>query len=444
MASPLMSAADVSRLFARVAFGATALDLDVWTGRPYADAVDSLLNATSLPLPVSDEEARTQLVNDPDADLTSAREWWLERMRTTPFAVQERMTLLWHGHFATAVSKPPFLTEVLRQNQTIRVNALGSFQELATQLTVDPAMLFWLGGFDNEIPHPNENYAREFFELFTLGKYPQVYREKDIREAARAFTGWYVDSKKTARFASARHDRGTKTILGRRVGNLGANEYRKVVEIALAQPVAPRFVAWKLVANLAYVPSRANLLKAPDPLVKKVAGTLRSSGWNVTEALRTLLLADEFRLAPAARGRQLVRTPVECLVHAAKALDVPCTGRPLLTALDEMGHSLFDPVNVGGWPLGADWLTPVSAIARYDAGLELFERASQSSPVGSLTLPLPEDLAGWAHKLGLAGFGANTTGAVGNYLRRASNATVEQRQAGVLALLLSSPEWVVV
>jgi uncharacterized protein (DUF1800 family) len=443
MASPLMTAADVSRLFGRVAFGATALDLDLWTGRPYADAVNSLLDATNLPLPLSDEQARNQLVADPDAGVSAAREWWLERMRTTPFQVLERMTLLWHGHFATAVSRPPYLREVLKQNQTIRLNALGSFRDLVVELTVDPAMLFWLSGFENEVPYPNENYAREFFELFTLGKYPQVYREQDIREAARAFTGWYVDSTGTAKFAAARHDRKTKTVLGQRFGDLGSAEYRKVIDVALSHPVAPRYIAWKLVANLAYVPSKTNLLTAPDPLVAKVSATLRAKSWDIKEALRTLLLADEFRLAPPASRKQLVRQPVECLVHAAKALNVPCTGNALLTALDEMGQSLFDPVNVGGWPLGTDWLTPVSAIARFDAGLELYERASDATPLGSVALPAAEDLAGWAHKLGLAGVGANTTAAVNNYLRRASNATSAQRQAGVLALLLSSPEWVV-
>jgi uncharacterized protein (DUF1800 family) len=443
MAAKPMTAADVSRLLGRAAFGATAADLDQWTGKPYADLVDQLLQPATLPAPapLPDDPKRLALQQGATTDFTEARRWWLERMRSTPFPLVERMTLLWHSHFATGVRYPPTVAQLVRQNQTLRANALGSLRTMVEQLTIDPAMLFWLNGIENAVPHPNENYAREFFELFTLGKHPQVYSERDIREAARAFTGWIVDGNDLVSFVAGRHDTKTKKILGRNVGNLGDAEYRTLVDIALAQPVAARFFAWRMVASLAYVPNTPNLLKSTDALVNKVATSLRASDFNVATAVRTLLLADEFRYAPG--SRQLVRQPVEAVVHAAKALGVSFDDGSLVWQLERMGQSLFNPVNVGGWPLGRDWVTPVTAVARYDAGLTLGNLATKGANGTLAPLPAADDLAAWAHRLGLAGFGTNTKNAVGSYLRSTAKASARDRQLGVLTLLLSSPEWVV-
>jgi uncharacterized protein (DUF1800 family) len=427
-----MTPADVSRLLARTAFGATAADLDQWTGKPYADLVESLFQVTALP-PLPDDATAAPSAYGLDSDPNAARCWWLERMRSTPFPLLERMTLLWHGHFATGVRYPPTLAEVVRQNQTIRAHALGSFRDLVAALTIDPAMLWWLNGVDNAVPHPNENYARELFELFTLGKRPQVYTERDIREAARVLTGWYLDGGLDAKFAASRHDAKSKRVLGRTIANANETEYLALVDVALAQPVAKTFIAWKLVANLAYVPA------TNDPLVTKVAKAL--NGWDIATATKALLLADEFRYADPKKGRQLVRQPVDTMVHAAKALGVRFADNTLLWPLEQMGQSLFNPVNVGGWPLGRDWVSPVTALARYDAGLAL-HRLATAQPNKTVTpLPEPADLAGWAKRLGLAGFGANTKAAVTSYLRRSGG---NDAQAGVLTLLLSSPEWVVV
>jgi uncharacterized protein (DUF1800 family) len=440
-----MTAADVSRLLGRVAFGATSADLDYWTGKPYGDLVDSLLQVATLPTPppLPDDAVRLERIAN-DGGIQPAQEWWLERMRTTPFPLLERMTLLWHGHFATGVRYPPTTAEMLVQNQTLRANALGSVRELVATMTVDDAMLWWLNGIDNAIPHPNENYAREFFELFTLGKRPQVYTEKDIRNAARAFTGWVPGSWPVpSQFSSPRHDPGTKHVLGKTITNLADKEYLALVDLALAQPVSARFFAYKLLANLAYVPAVPNLLRSADPLLNRVAAKLKSTDWDVAEVVRTLLMSEEFRHAPASKGRQLVRQPVETVVHAAKALGVSFTGSSLTYALDRMGQSVFNPVNVGGWPLGKDWISPVTAIARYDAGLTLYNRAAAAPAAKAQPLPAANDLKAWAKRLGLAGFGANTTSAVNGYLRRVAKSGEPERAAGVLTLLLSSPEWVV-
>jgi uncharacterized protein (DUF1800 family) len=426
-----------------VAFGATAADLDRWTGKPYADLVDWLLDVTKAPAPppLPDDAVRLALMEN-DSGIADAQRWWLERMRTTPFPLLEKLTLIWHGHFATGVRYPPTVRDLLVQNQTLRANALGNLRTLVGAITIDDAMLLWLNGVDNAVPHPNENYAREFFELFTLGKRPQVYTETDIRNAARAFTGWVPGGYPAPpQFIASRHDHGKKRVLGKTIADLGDKEYLALVDLALAQPVSARFFAYKLVANLAYVPAVPNLLKSSDVLLNRVAKSLTASGWDIAAAVRTLLLSEEFRHAPASKGRQLVRQPVEAVVHAAKALGVVFTDASLVYPLEGMGQSLFNPVNVAGWPLGKDWVSPVTSLARYEAGLTLYRLAS----VAPLVQPLPaaSDLKAWAKTLGLPGFGANTTSAVNGYLRRVAKSSEAEKAAGVLTLLLSSPEWVV-
>ena len=432
--SPL-TPSDVSRLLGRVAFGATAAEVDLWTGRRYEDLVEVLL-ASDGRVPLPDDAERLAYATGQKLESESARVWWMERMRTTPFPLVERMTLLWHGHFATGIRYPPSLAHLITQNQTLREHSLGNVRALVTVMNTDPAMLYWLNGYQNTPPKCNENYAREFFELFTLGKRPQVYTEKDIREAAKSFTGWYVDANGVATYADNRHHKGVKKILGKTVKNLGAEEHKALVDIALAQPVASRFFAYKLVANLAYVPTEKT-----DPLVEAVAASFRANDWDVKAALRTLLLHERFRTPVPWRGWQLIRQPVEVTVHAAKALGVRFD-RFLVHTVDEMGQILFDPVNVGGWPLGRDWVSPVTALARYQSGLEL-HRLIRANPVTAAALPAADDIKGWAKRLGVPEFGANTTNAVAGYLRRMKGANPSDLQAGVLTLLLSSPEWVV-
>lgn len=434
MPTPL-TATDVSRLLGRAAFGATEADIALWTGRSYEDLVELLLAADPR-LPMPDDAQRVAFEKGQNLSSEAARVWWMERMRTTPFPLLERMTLLWHSHFATGVRNPPSVAQLVAQNQTLRSNALGNVRTLVEAMNTDPAMLYWLNGFENVPPKCNENYAREFFELFTLGKQPQVYTERDIREAAKAFTGWYVDGGGVARFAESRHHKGAKKVLGRTVTDKGVDEHKELVAIALAQPVASRFFAWRMVSSLAYVPA------PKDTLVEAVAKSLRDSDWDVTTAVRTLLLHEQFRTPVPWRGRQHVRQPVEATVHAAKALGVRIDPW-LVHSVDAMGQILFDPVNVGGWPMGRDWVSPVTALARYQSGLELFRLATAQPNAALNPLPASGDLAAWAARLGVPAFGTNTGNAVTAYLRRMAGATERDLQQGVLALLLSSPEWVV-
>jgi uncharacterized protein (DUF1800 family) len=439
---------DVARLFGRAAFGATAADLDKWTGHLYDEVVGYLVDfkAADARAPAPDDIERLaheHADNTGTATLQQAQQWWLERMRSTAYPLEERMTLFWHDHFATGPNdKGTGAGPLVTQNQTLRVNALGNFRTMCEKITLDPAMLFWLDGAFNSGFAPNENYAREFFELFTLGKYPQVYAERDIRQSAKALSGWTCDSfTRLPRFDQGNHAPGTKTVLHRTITDQGNKEYLEIIDVALAQTVSPLFIAYKLVQNFAYVPETRNLLKSPGPLIGKIARTLRKTSWNIREAVRTMLLADEFRHADESKGRQVVRQPIELVVHACKALGMTPKDANALAVLTRMGQTPFVPPNVGGWPFGKNWLSPATFLARYDWGIlayQLYNKGLIKDP-----LPPPGDLKAWKAKFGVASFAHNTEAAIGSYLKSRKSAPVAELQTGVLALIMSSPDWMV-
>jgi len=444
-AADIATRQDVARLFGRVAFGATPLDFETWVGQPYVEMVEHVLTVPASPETTIDDIVKlvlTQSGRDSTLLLQAAQQWWLERMRSTAYPIVERMTLLWHNHFATAVrdENNPDLSMVLEQNDTLRRHALGDFRQLVLDLTIDPAMLFWLNGAQNATPEPNENYARELLELFTLGKHPQVYTETDVREAARALTGWVCDqTTHQVAFDVTRHDADVKHILGRTIPNLGADEYIAVVDAALAQPAAAQFVAWKLVGGLAYVPTQNDV--TVDPLVRDVAVSLRTR-WNIRDALHTLLNHSLFRNADPALGRQLVRQPVDAVVAACKALNVSALNANAMVACQQMGQNLFRPPNVGGWPMGSRWLSPATALARYGWGYIAWT-VWANTPLHS-ELPDPHDLTAWATTFGLAGLQPSTASAINGYLTERAAASPDELRAGVVALLIASPDWMVI
>lgn len=445
MAEPNATRADIARLFGRAAFGATVAELDQWTGKPYADAVESLLTPPeSSPV---DELAAEGYRNAFQAslDVNSCQQWWLERMRSALWPLRERMTLLWHNHFATAVTgeNRPSAYMLMQQTHTLRLHALGNFRDMVAAMNVDEAMLHWLNGAQSAPPKPNENYAREFFELFTLGKSPQVYTEGDIREAARAFTGWNP-SGTTGSFDPNRHDHDSKRVLGVVVPDLAEREHLELVRIALAQPVAYRFVAWKLVVGLAYLPPPTDLLATPDPLVRKVADTLQATGWDITAAVRTLLLSDEFRRGEPHLHRQHVRQPVQQVVHACRAFGISADLAATRQLCMRMGQELFRPPNVGGWPVGTSWLSPATMTAHYDLAFHVLKQWTETViPRAAVAPASPADIDGWAAMLGLPGVSALTRSTIEKCIASQPDTADAQVRQSVVALLLASPEWMV-
>jgi uncharacterized protein (DUF1800 family) len=283
--------------------------------------------------------------------------WWLELMVSADHGLTERMTWFWHGHFATSVQKVKSASLMLAQNQTLRADSLTSFDKLAHAMIVDPAMLVWLDGNDNKVGAANENLAREFMELFSLGH--GAYSEDDVRAAARALTGWTVKrATGTARFVPRRHDSTTKTILGT-TADVDAAGF---VDLVLKQPASPGFVISRVWARLV----------GPLPLTTAVNDRLVAAygpAGDITALLRAVLSEDAFR----DREAGLVKQPVEWLAGLMRALGVrpaaldPKEKRALAVGLRGMGQVPFLPPSVGGWPAGAAWLTTSAALARLHA-----------------------------------------------------------------------------
>jgi uncharacterized protein (DUF1800 family) len=285
------------------------------------------------------------------AAVIALQQWWIDRMIATPAPLQEKMTLFWHGHFTTAaIQKGVSPSATLDQNALFRAFALGNVRELTQRVAVDPAMLRYLDNIRNDAAHPNENFARELMELYTLGI--GNYTEADVREAARAWTGLRVRRATGEVYVNERlHDAGVKTFLGR-TGNFGGAD---IVSIIFEQPAAARFLAAKLLAFFVYAD--------PEPqLVDGVAALLREHDFALAPVMTTLLSSSVFYSPRAYRA--LVKSPVEFVVGSYRLFGVPAAQPVALGALRRMTQTLFYPPNVKGWPGGSAWLNTSTVLAR--------------------------------------------------------------------------------
>ena len=283
--------------------------------------------------------------------IISLQRWWLNRMIATPAPLQEKMALYFHGHFTTAaIQKGVSPVMVYNQNQLFRDNALGNLRELTWKVSVDPGMMLYLDNARSDPQHPNENYARELMELFTLGV--GNYSEQDVRESARAWTGWVIRPRDgTALFVPFRHDNGSKTFLGQ-TGNWGG---RDIVDIIFKQPASSEFFANSLLNFFVY--------NSPEPqLVQAVAKLIAKNDFNLKPVISTLLRSNVFYSDRAYRA--LVKSPVEFVIGTYKAFGAKEVDERAQRALTQMGQILFYPPNVAGWPGGANWLTSQTVIAR--------------------------------------------------------------------------------
>jgi len=363
-------------LFRRAAFGASPDDvrkavrdgLDatrerLFAGDPRAAARLELLDATG------EEFARAD-------DTEKLRAWWVSAMLHGGHPLREKMVLFWHNHFATSVAKVQSAMLMFRQNQLLRKHALGRFGPILAGISRDAAMLIWLDSNQNVKSHPNENFAREVMELFTLGV--GNYTEKDVREAARAFTGWHVDPEgERFRFDATEHDDGAKTILN----GTGRWNGDDVLRILTAQPACAKFLAAKLYR---YFVSET---EPPKSILEPLADHLRRSEFDVEAAVKTILRSRLFFSDHAYRKR--IKSPVEHVLGTARAAwsgPFPSTG--LAGWLDDMGQSLFAPPNVKGWTGGKSWLTDTTILARHNfAEMVITPTERAVIPAANTTLP---------------------------------------------------------
>jgi uncharacterized protein (DUF1800 family) len=290
-------------------------------------------------------------------------DWWLRRMTTVDQPIHEKLTLLWHNHFATSAEKVRSAAHMAAQNQKLRTLALGDFGNLAYTMLTDAAMLRWLDGQSNTAKAPNENLAREFMELFALG-HGNGYTEEDVRDGARALTGWVIGADGRTSMIPKRHDGSAKTLFGL-TRNFDAAEFCDTV---LAQPKSAEYVAGRLWQQLA----------SDDPPSPQALGRIVSAygtGRDLRALTQAILTDEEFTGGRAT----VVNTPIEWLVGVIRALRVPAQPKMVHATLRTLGQRPFYPPSVGGWPSGQVWLSTASAGARLHAAIQLAHAGDLSS-----------------------------------------------------------------
>jgi uncharacterized protein (DUF1800 family) len=316
-------------------------------------------------------------------DLYKAQVWWLKRMLNGPSQVQEKLTVFWHGHFATSISKVDDVRLMIEQNRLFRLLGAGKFRDLLTAVSKDAAMIVWLDSRYNTKRHPNENFAREVMELFTLGIVDEAgqpnYTQKDVTEAARAFTGYdYGDD--GFFIEPSHHDEGDKTVLGL-TGNLTGDD---VVNHLAGSTQCARYLAKKIWSYYAY----------PNPetaAIDALAQAYLDNDSDITAVLYEMFLRDEF-YSGRAKGER-VSSPVEFVVGTLRAMGAKTNATRLPDRVATMGQDLFNPPNVAGWPGGLTWMTSVRQLERFDfAWSAAAARRSRDKELSTSTKPLLEGL----------------------------------------------------
>ena len=287
--------------------------------------------------------------------IDSLKAWWAFRLTESPHPLEERMTLLWHDHFATSYRKVQSVRMMADQNQLFRREALGRFDRLLLEVARDPAMLVWLDSNLNRKRQPNENFSRELFELFGLGL--GNYTEKDIKEAARAFSGWHVRNGRYW-FNEAQCDRGSKQVLGK-TGELGGED---VIRVRLDQPACSRLIARRLLEEFV----------APGPgleQVEELAGRLKHHRWQLRPVLGELFRSELF-FGERSRGAR-IKSPVELVVGTFRQLGGTAAYSNMVKVTAQLGQDLFAPPSVKGWDGDRVWLNTASMILRLNFASEV-------------------------------------------------------------------------
>ena len=318
--------------------------------------------------------------------------WWVERMANTPRPTEERLTMLWHGHFATRHRDVRDAYLMQQQNAFFREHANGSFADLARGIVQDPAMIKFLNNDQNRKLRPNENLARELMELFTLGE--GHYTEADIKAGARALTGYHVDDNDFA-FRGFQHDSGEKTILGQ-TDTFNGDSF---VKLLLAHEACSRFIALKLYRHfVADVSDDWDLLDAgTQQVVQDLAKLLREQDYQIKPVLTKLFKSQHFYDAGIV-GKQ-IKSPVQVVVGTIHQTAAPLRNdRAIATALTGMGQQLFEPPSVAGWEGGRAWINTSTLFMRQNTCAYLLTgmvpgQAFDKSDVDYDPMPLLEGLA---------------------------------------------------
>ena len=422
---------EISRLFNRFAFGPRPGEFAEALKVGPAAFKKSILNPPAIdlgaprepvfadlgprPAPKSADSAQfSQALGAQKKELTL---WWLDQMVLTQKPLQERMVWFWHGHWATSIGKVNYALPMLTQNQTFRKYALGNFKDLSQAMLLDGALQVWLDGNENTLKAPNENLAREVMELFVLGV--NRYTEKDVKELARALTGYQVPrSTGVVTLNQKRRDTGAVTILGKTAVMSGPEAMNHLVD----QANCPRFLAERIWYR--FISSTAALPK-DHPLIKALAGR------DIQQGLTVLLNGKDLTNSKYS----IVKSPVEWFVAVCKALELTPSKMnsfaKLNGYLDKLSQIPFSPPNVGGWPTDEAWLSSASAQFRIVFADWLVKQADLSA----LEAIAPDKRVAYlADLLAVPEWTSRTAVALGD---------LQKVPARLLSLAICSPEYVV-
>lgn len=355
-------AARIKHLLRRTAFGYRVSEWKYWADLGEHRALDALVDYESTPdhIPHLPTDSYGALVAPQDTD--ALKRYWLFRFCETKRPLEETMTLFWHGHFATSDYKVQNPSMEYRQHQLFRKHAMGNFRELMGAIATDPAMLVWLDGNNSTKKAPNENFSRELLELFSMGV-DGGYTEKDVKEGAKAFTGWsYDDDRAKLTFHPDRYNPEKKEYLG----HSGPIDIEQTLDIVAAHPSTAKFISRKLFEYFVHDdPSKEEM----DRLCKIYFDT----HYSIRELVRGVLTTPSFYSKKALYSR--IKMPVQFTVMTVKTLDVPYKWmNDMQSYADTMGQQLYNPPNVKGWKMGASWINTNTMTARLNFSIHAIDQ----------------------------------------------------------------------
>ncbi len=340
---------NAAHLLRRAGFGGTPAQIDAAASAGAQAAVDALIHPQTPETAFADYPDPALLFDQKTRNVT-AQMWWLDRMLRTGHPLVEKMAFFWHGHFATSIRKVP-ANLMVEQMGLFRREGLGNFRNLLLEVSKDPAMLVWLDNRANVNLHPNENYARELMELFALGL--GNYTENDVKDVARAFTGWSIDKNQNFIYRENQHDGDLKTVLGR-TGYLTGED---VIATIVSQPIHQRFICRKLLEYFVY--------SDPEPeLVDALANTYALSGYDIARTVGTILRSNVFYSARAYRA--MPKSPIEFVIGTLRLMDVRAVPKDTISWLARMGQEPLAPPSVKGWDGGPTWINTSTLLARFN------------------------------------------------------------------------------
>jgi uncharacterized protein (DUF1800 family) len=442
-----------AHLLRRAGFGGPPSEIDALYAKGLEGAVSSLVDYDSIDLTAYEASLAARSYNL--LNVRGLQQWFLDRMAFSPRPFQEKITYFWNLHWTSGIAKVRGETLILNQNKTERQYAVGKFDDLVVKVSQDPAMLYWLDNWLSRNTRPNENYARELMELFTLGV--DNYTQTDVTELARALTGWtiqgytQVDGYNGAFFVdnAAFHDNGSKTILGQ-TGNW--NQLQAIAILLNATDargsVSGRFIGAKLWKFFAYD-------DPPDFIVDQLAGIYVSSGRVIREVVRAIFLSPEF-YEPHTR-KSWVRSPVEYAVAQVRMLEATTDFSSAVNSLSGMGQILFNPEDAKGWDWGTAWMNTGTLFARASLANTLATNRGNNGTHFDTTKILGSKDASTAEKVvdiladrlnvadvapdvrasWIAYMNANDDGSRGTWTNTTAN--VDKKVRGLVHLMLTSP-----